>query len=253
MVQNHLLQLLALVAMEPPWSLQPDVVRDMRMAVLRSLRPLAGESVDANVVRAQYGTGSIDGTPVPGYRREPGVKPDSTAETYVALKVLVDNWRWSGVPFFLRTGKRLARRTSEIIIQLKEIPQVLFNADPAFRLAPNLISLRIQPDEGFSIRICSKTPGSPIATPVAMDFDYGPSFDRVTPEAYERLLLDVMVGDATLFMRRDSVEASWAWITPILDRWATREERWLPEYHAGSWGPVEAERLIEMSGRSWWD
>jgi len=254
MVQNHLLQLLALVAMEPPWSLQPDVVRDARLALLRSLRPLQGEAVDSHVVRGQYGAGAPGGTPVPGYRREEGVRPDSTTETYVALEVLVDNWRWAGVPFYLRTGKRLARPTTEIVIQLKEVPQVLFNADPSFRVAPNVISLRIQPDEGFSIRICSKAPGPRVAAvPVSMDYEYGPSFDKVTPEAYERLLLDVMVGDATLFMRRDSIEASWAWITPILDRWTVREERWLPEYPAGSWGPVEAERLIETAGRRWRD
>jgi glucose-6-phosphate 1-dehydrogenase len=254
MVQNHLLQLLALVAMEPPWSLQPDVVRDARLALLRSLRPLTGEAVDSHVVRGQYGSGTLDGTPVPGYRREDGVRPDSTTETYVALKVLVDNWRWAGVPFFLRTGKRLARPTTEILIQLKDVPQVLFNADPSLPVAPNLISLRIQPDEGFSIRICSKAPGPRVAAiPVSMDYEYGPSFDKVTPEAYERLLLDVMAGDATLFMRRDSIEASWAWITPILDRWGVRQERWLPEYAAGSWGPVEAERLIETGGRRWLD
>jgi glucose-6-phosphate 1-dehydrogenase len=254
MVQNHLLQLVALVAMEPPWSLEPDVVRDMRLAVLRSLRPLTGEAVDAHVVRAQYGPGATGDRPAPGYRREDGVKPDSTTETYVALKVLIDNWRWAGVPFFLRTGKRLARQTTEIVVQLKEVPQVLFNADPAFRVSPNLISLRIHPDEGFSIRVCSKAPGARVvARPVSMDFEYGPSFDRVTPEAYERLLLDVMGGDATLFMRRDSIESSWAWITPILDRWSSRGDRWLPEYAAGSWGPVEAERLIELSGRRWWD
>jgi glucose-6-phosphate 1-dehydrogenase len=254
MVQNHLLQLLALVAMEPPWSLQPDVVRDARLALLRSLRPLAGEAIDSHVVRGQYGAGTVDSTQVPGYRREEGVRADSTTETYVALKVLVDNWRWAGVPFFLRTGKRLARPTTEIIIQLKEVPQVLFNADPSFRLAPNLICLRIQPDEGFAIRICSKAPGPRVTVrPVSMDFQYGPSFEKVTPEAYERLLLDVMMGDGTLFMRRDSIEASWAWITPILDRWTSRDERWLPEYAAGSWGPVEAERLIETSGRRWWD
>ncbi len=253
MVQNHLLQLLALVAMEPPWSQQPDVVRDTRLALLRSLRPLSGEAVDAAVVRAQYSEGRLNGESVPGYRREAGVKADSTVETYVALKVLVDNWRWSGVPFFLRTGKRLSRPATEIVIQFKEVPQVLFNAHPEAPLPPNLICLRIQPDEGFSIRVCSKAAGPRVTVrPVSMDFQYGPSFDKVTPEAYERLLLDVMNGDATLFMRRDSVEVSWEWITPILERWATREERWLPEYAAGSWGPVEADRLIETTGRRWW-
>jgi glucose-6-phosphate 1-dehydrogenase len=253
MVQNHLLQLLALVAMEPPWSLEPDVVRDMRLGVLRSLRPLEGDAVDAHVVRAQYGPGTVGAQAVPGYRREQGVGSDSATETYVALKVLVDNWRWAGVPFYLRTGKRLARHTSEIVIQLKPVPQVLFNADPAAHLPPNVIGLRIQPDEGFSIRICSKAPGPRVAVrPVSMDYQYGPSFEKVTPEAYERLLLDVMVGDATLFMRRDSIEASWAFVTPILERWQARAERWLPEYAAGTWGPLEADRLIESCGRCWW-
>ena len=252
MVQNHLLQLLALVAMEPPWSLQPDVVRDMRLGVLRSLRPLAGVDVDTHAVRAQYGPGEVEGEPVPGYRREPGVKPDSTTETYVAIKAFVDNWRWAGVPFFLRTGKRLVRDDTVITIQLKEVPHMLFNVDPASQLAPNLISLRIQPDEGFSIKVCSKAPGPSVdIRAVSMDYDYGPSFDRVTPEAYERLLLDVMGGDATLFMRRDSVETSWAWITPLLKRWAERDNRWLPEYAAGSQGPVEADRLIESAGKRW--
>jgi glucose-6-phosphate 1-dehydrogenase len=252
MVQNHLLQLLALVAMEPPWSLEADVVRDMRRGVLRSLRPLEGDDVDANVVRAQYGSGTVAGTPVPGYRREADVQPDSRTETYVALRAHVDNWRWAGVPFFLRTGKRLARQTTEIVFQLKEVPPILFNGNPGARLPANTITLRIQPDEGFSIGICSKTPGPSVAVrPVSMDFEYGPSFEKVTPEAYERLLLDVMVGDATLFMRRDTVEASWAWVTPILERWAARDERWLPEYAAGTWGPVEGDRLIESSGRNW--
>jgi|WetSurMetagenome_2_1015567.scaffolds.fasta_scaffold105504_2 glucose-6-phosphate 1-dehydrogenase len=252
MVQNHLLQLLALVAMEPPWSLDADVVRDMRRGVLRSLRPVEGDAVDANVIRAQYGSGAVGGKPVPGYRRESGVAPDSTRETYVALCAHVDNWRWAGVPFFLRTGKRLARHTTEIVFQLKDVPPILFNANPGARLPANTITLRIQPDEGFSIGICSKTPGPRVAVrPVSMDYEYGPSFEKVTPEAYERLLLDVMVGDATLFMRRDTVEASWAWVTPILERWAQREERWLPEYSAGTWGPVEADRLIESNGRHW--
>jgi glucose-6-phosphate 1-dehydrogenase len=180
------------------------------------------------------------------------VAPDSTTETYVALKVFIDNWRWAGVPFFLRTGKRLTRHSTEIIIQTKPVPPILFNADPAARLAPNLITLRIQPDEGFSLRISSKTPGPRVhVRPVVMDFQYGPSFEKVTPEAYERLLLDVMVGDATLFMRRDNVEESWRWMTPILERWAERADLRLPEYPAGQCGPVEAERLIETSGREW--
>ena len=252
MVQNHLLQLLALVAMEPPWSLEANVVRTRRLEVFRSLRPLTGLAVDAHVVRGQYRGGTVDGVAVPGYRREADVAANSTTETYVALQAFIDNWRWAGVPFFLRTGKRMTTQSTRVDIQLKEVPPILFNSDPAAPLAPNLITLRIQPDEGFAIRVCSKTPGAGVTVrPATMDYDYGPSFEKVTPEAYERLLLDVMVGDATLFMRRDSVEASWAWITPILERWHERDDRWLPEYPAGEAGPVEADRLIQSTGRRW--
>ena len=252
MVQNHLLQLLTLVAMEPPWSLDPDVVRDARLEVLRSLRPLSGEDIDRQVVRAQYGPGYSLATPVPGYRREADVNPESTTETYVALNVSIDNWRWAGVPFYLRTGKRLPKRASEISVHLKDVPQILFNADPRTRLDSNVLSLRIQPDEGLSLRISSKVPGSKLQIyPVMMDFRYGSTFGNVSPEAYERLLLDVMAGDATLFMRRDAVEASWTFVTRILDRWAERPERWLPEYPAGQWGPIESDRLIEATGRKW--
>src|SRR6476620_3918802 len=196
MVQNHLLQLLCLVAMEPPYSLDPDVVRNAKMEVLRCLRPITGNDVEAVTVRAQYAGGTVACKPVPGYRREPGVKPDSTTETYVALKCFVENWRWSGVPFYLR--------------------------------------------------IVSRVPGTREQThPVEMAFKYAEVFGRPSPEAYERLLLDVMAGDASRFMRRDAVEASWAWITEILEGWHRQGLRWLPEYPAGTCGPVEANRLIE--------
>jgi glucose-6-phosphate 1-dehydrogenase len=252
MVQNHLLQLLALVTLEPPWSLAPDVVRSRRLDVLRSLRPLVGRDVDQHVVRGQYVAGTVDGEAVSGYRQEPGVSAQSTTETFVALDVRIDNWRWAGVPFLLRTGKRLSRRTSEITIQLKEVPPILFNTGASAPLAPNQILLRIQPDEGFDFRVCSKTPGAGVQVrPVMMDFEYGPTFEKVTPEAYERLLLDVMVGDATLFMRRDSVEASWSWITPILERWQEVGRAGLEEYPAGSPGPAEAERLLGSGTRRW--
>lgn len=252
MVQNHILQLLCLVAMEPPYSLDPDVVRNARIDVLRCLKPIVGKDVDRFVVRAQYSSGKVHGTEVPGYRREPGVSPDSTTETYVALKVFVENWRWAGVPFYLRTGKAMAKRASEIAVQFKDIPQILFNANPAAPQAPNVLTLRIQPEEGLSLRIMSKVPGSRTQThPVEMHFKYGEAFGAPSPEAYERLLLDVMAGDASLFMRRDAVEASWAWITGILDGWKEHGTRWLPEYQAGSWGPVEADRLIQNDGRTW--
>jgi len=252
MVQNHILQLLCLVAMEPPYSLEPDVVRNAKMEVLRCLRPITGKEVEQYTVRAQYSEGSVHGSPVPGYRREKGINPDSTTETYVAAKCFVDNWRWSGVPFYLRTGKALPLRTSEVAVQFKEIPRILFNADSQQPQAPNVLTLRIQPEEGLSLRIVSRVPGTRAQThPVEMDFKYSDVFGRPSPEAYERLLLDVMAGDASRFMRRDAVEASWAWITRILEGWEQSGQRWLPEYQAGSWGPVEADRLIQQDGRAW--
>ena len=252
MVQNHLLQLLCLVAMEPPYSLDPDVVRNAKMEVLRCLRPITGKDVETYTVRAQYAAGTVHDKPVPGYRRENGVKPDSTTETYVALKCFVENWRWSGVPFYLRTGKALPHRASEVAVQFKDIPQILFNANPQQPQPANVLALRIQPEEGLSLRIVSRVPGTRAQThPVEMDFQYSDVFGRPSPEAYERLLLDVMAGDASRFMRRDAVEASWAWITKILDGWREQGARWIPEYQAGTWGPVEADRLIEQDGRSW--
>jgi glucose-6-phosphate 1-dehydrogenase len=251
MVQNHMLQLVALVAMEPPHSLKADVVRDERLEVLQSLRRIEGEAVDADVVRGQYRPGFINGRPVPGYREEKGVDPESRVETYVALQIFIDNWRWAGVPFYLRTGKRLPKRASEISVQLKDVPPILFNANPEARLDPNVLSIRIQPDEGFSLRINSKLPGPDVRPyPVKMDFHYSSTFGASTPEAYERLLLDVMHGDATLFMRRDAVEAAWGWIMPILERWAD-DKGAIPTYPAGEWGPPEADRLIENMARKW--
>ena len=252
MAQNHILQLLCLVAMESPYSLDPEVVRNARIDVLRCLRPIVGQDVERYTVRAQYSAGTLHGIPVPGYRREAGVQADSTVETYVALKLFVDNWRWAGVPFYLRTGKALPKRASEVAVQFKDIPQILFNANPAHPQAPNVLTLRIQPEEGLAFRIMSKVPGTRAQThPVEMNFRYGEAFGTPSPEAYERLLLDVMAGDASLFMRRDAVEASWAWITGILDGWQAHESKWLPEYPAGTWGPVEADRLIASDGRSW--
>lgn len=252
MIQNHLLQLLCLVAMEPPYSLDPNVVRNAKMEVLRCLRPITAKDVDKFTVRAQYTEGNVHGTAVPGYRREKGVKPDSTTETYVAVKCFVENWRWSGVPFYLRTGKALPLRASEVAVQFKEIPQILFNAGGHTPQAPNVLALKIQPEEGLTLRIVSRVPGTRAQThPVEMDFKYGEVFGRPSPEAYERLLLDVMAGNASRFMRRDAVEASWAWITQILEAWEKSGQRWIPEYQAGTWGPVEADRLIQNDGRAW--
>jgi glucose-6-phosphate 1-dehydrogenase len=252
MVQNHILQVLAMITMEPPWSLDPETVRDAKLEVLRSLRPLRGASVDTHVVRAQYGPGHHHGEDVPGYRREDNVKPDSTTETYVALKVFIDNWRWAGVPFYIRTGKRMPKRASEAAIYFKPVPEILFNANRDAPLNTNVLALRIQPNEGFSLRLSSKLPGPKIRIyPVKMDFHYGTTFGDSSPEAYERLLLDVMAGETTLFMRRDAVEAAWAWVGDILDSWAASRIRFVPEYQAGSWGPIEADRLIELDGRRW--
>jgi len=252
MVQNHILQLLALVGMEPPYSLDAEVVRDERLELIKALRPIAGPAVDESVVRAQYAAGFDMGRPAPGYREESGVKPDSRTETYVALQVSIDNWRWAGVPFFLRTGKRLPKRASEISVHLKEVPPILFNASKTSKLDPNVLSIRIQPDEGFALGISSKVPGPQARVfPVQMDFHYGTTFGGTTPEAYERLLLDVMAGDQTLFMRRDMVEAAWQWVMPILERWSEQTTGTLPAYPAGEWGPPEADRLIEAGGRRW--
>jgi glucose-6-phosphate 1-dehydrogenase len=261
MVQNHMLQLLCLVAMEAPYSLDANVTRDGKIGVLQCLRPFTPEDVDRFVVRAQYIAGEVDGQEVPGYRREVSdffaklgkpIPPDSTTETYVALRTFVDNWRWAGVPFYLRTGKRLPKRASEVAIQFKDVPQVLFNAHPDVPLEPTVLSLRVQPEEGLALRIASKLPGPKVRIyPVKMEFNYSTSFGDKTPEAYERLLLDVMAGDATLFMRRDQVEVSWQWVMPILDRWQASRARFLPEYRAGTWGPLEADRLIEADSRHW--
>jgi glucose-6-phosphate 1-dehydrogenase len=261
MVQNHLLQVLCMTAMEPPWSLEPDVVRDAKAIALRCLRPLTAEDVEKSVVRAQYIQGEIDGVQVPDYEREvvdyfskrdQPIPNPITTETFVALRVFIDNWRWSGVPFYLRTGKRLPKRTSEVAIQFKNVPNVLFNQHPDVPIEPTVLSLQIQPEEGLSLRISSKLPGPKVRIyPVKMNFNYGTSFGGSTPEAYERLLLDVMAGDATLFMRRDAVEAAWEFVMPILDQWDRSHVKFLPQYQAGTWGPNEADRLIEADGRQW--
>ena len=254
MVQNHLLQLLCLVAMEPPWSLDPDVVRDARLSVLRSLRPIAGKGVGRHTVRAQYGPAVLHGTNVPGYRNEAAIAENSTTETFVAIRAFVDNWRWAGVPFYLRTGKRMQKRTTEIAVQFKSVPEVLFNANRELSGDSNLLVLRIQPEEGFSLRMISKRPGSKVhVAPVDMNFQYNQAYGGVSPEAYERLLLDVMIGDATLFMRRDAVEAAWSWVTDILSGWQQQGVKSLPEYPSGSWGPIEACRLLDSHGRQWRD
>jgi len=251
MVQNHLLQLLCLTAMEPPTDLSADAVRDEKVKVLRALRPLTGKSVAENVIRAQYTEGFINGCEVPGYRQEPGVAPDSVTETYVALRLHIDNWRWAGVPFFVRVGKRLPKSGTEIAIQFRPTPPVLFNRESQLQDANTLV-IRIQPDEGISFRMAAKMPGALLQIePVKMDFHYGTSFGKPTPEAYERLLLDAMSGDATLFARRDEVENAWTFIDGIRTAWDDGAAPRLDFYPAGTWGPREADELLAQDGAVW--
>jgi len=250
MVQNHLLQLLCLTAMEPPVGLDADSIRDEKVKVLRSLRELSDEEIRRSAVRAQYGAGSINGKRVAAYRDEENVDPESMTETYVALKLSIDNWRWAGVPFFVRVGKRLPKAATEIAVHFKGAPPVLFNSANE-DLDDNVLVIRIQPDEGVSLRMSAKLPGAAVRVePVKMDFHYGTSFGKPTPEAYERLLLDAMSGDATLFARRDEVEEAWRFIDRIRNIWDA-DEAPLALYSAGTWGPTEADELIGASGAKW--
>src|ERR1700736_5527391 len=255
MVQNHLLQLLCLVAMEPPTDLGADSIRDEKVKILRSLRRIRGKGVAQNVIRGQYTAGSINGQSVPGYREEKNVRPESMTETFVALRILIDNWRWADVPFYVRVGKRLPKAGTEIGIHFKNAPGVLFNRDQmAVRDgSQNVLVIRIQPDEGVSLRMQSKIPGASVRVqPVKMDFHYGTSFGTASPEAYERLLLDAMAGDPTPFARRDEVEEAWRFVDEIEEEWHQDEKQSpLAFYPAGSWGPAEAEALIENDGRAW--
>ncbi len=254
MVQNHLLQLLSLVAMEPPTDLSADGVRDEKVKVLRSIRQWdSTELVAQNVVRAQYIAGYVDGQNVVGYREEDRVDPESMTETYVALKVMVDTWRWSGVPFYVRMGKRLPKKATEISVHFKEPPTVLFNALSGGVPGGNVLVIRIQPDEGISLRMVSKIPGSALRLePVKMDFHYSTSFGKVSPEAYERLLLDCMAGDATLFARRDEVEEAWKFIDHIEHAWhQSKSPPPMAQYVAGTWGPKESDDLLARDGHKW--
>jgi glucose-6-phosphate 1-dehydrogenase len=250
-VENHLMQLLCLTAMEPPISLSADSVRSEKVKVLRALRPMARESVQENVIRGQYARGFVRADEVPSYREEQGVASDSRVETFLAMRVLIDNWRWGGVPFYVRAGKRLPRRVTEISIQFKKVPHSLFKT-PDGGITPNVLSMRIQPDEGIALRFISKEPGQQtILRDVAMDFRYGSAFGSNTPEAYERLLLDSMRGDATLFTRRDEVEAQWQYIDNVFEAWAAEGNVPPPLYAAGTWGPDQAEDMIARDGRRW--
>jgi len=252
MVQNHLMQLVTLVAMEPPIEIAATPVRDEKVKVLRAVRPIKPEMVDRFTVRAQYGRGYEAGEPVPAYREEERVDPHSTTETFVALKLFIDNWRWAGVPFYLRTGKRLPKRVSEIAIQFRRAPHLLFTSDASERLEPNVLALGIQPDESIALKFAVKVPGATMQLrSVNMGFQYGTSFNVRSPEAYERLLLDAMLGDGTLFTRRDEVEAAWTIVTQIMEGWARKPVQELAQYEAGSWGPEEADTFIQMEGRTW--
>ncbi|MDQ2825199.1 MAG: glucose-6-phosphate dehydrogenase [Verrucomicrobiota bacterium] len=252
MVQNHLLQLLCLVAMEAPTDLGADSIRGEKVKVVRSLRRMLGKEVASNAVRGQYAEGAINGKSVPGYRQEKNVDPKSNTETFVALRLNIDNWRWAAVPIYIRVGKRLPKSGTEISVHFKKAPPVLFNKESVV-LDQNVLVIRIQPDEGISLRMQAKIPGTSLRIePVKMDFHYGTSFGKASPEAYERLLLDAMSGDPTLFARRDEVEEAWAFIDAIEEAWHAKKDA--PElffYPAGSWGPKEADDLLARDGHTW--
>jgi glucose-6-phosphate 1-dehydrogenase len=249
-LQNHLLQLVSLVAMEPPATFEADALRDEKVKVLRAINTRPSDPI-TQVVRGQYGPGWVAANPVPGYRQEQDVDPLSETETFVAARLDVDDWRWSGVPFYVRTGKRLPKRTSEIAIQFREVPHRLFreaDSEPD----PNLLAIRIQPDEGIMLRFGAKVPGLGMALrPVTMDFTYGSSFNVDSPDAYETLILDALQGDASLFTRSDEVEEAWGIVDPIIDAWADAPAPEFPNYEAGTWGPVAADELLAREGRRW--
>ncbi len=252
MVQNHLLQILALTAMEPPAMLEPEAIRDEKVKVLRSIRPMTPEQVGRMVVRGQYSGGEVHGRSQPAYRSEDRVDPASNVETFVAIKLWIDNWRWSGVPFYLRTGKNMPYKASEVRIQFKRPPQVLFAAQCGILLDANSLTLRLQPEEGITLHINGKIPGASMQLrPVRMRFSYDSEFGAYTPEAYERLLLEAMAGDPTLFIRRDELEVAWAFVDSIRDGWGPRPMSEDEFYPAGTWGPAPADGLLQRTNRSW--
>ena len=251
MVQNHLLQLVCILAMEPPTSSDPDAVRDEKLKVLRALRPITGSAVQNKTVRGQYRAGAVNGQPVPGYLDESGVAGDSTTETFVALKAEIDTWRWAGVPFYLRTGKRLQDRVTEIVVTFEDVPHSIFDGSGAS--APNRLVIRLQPQESITLTILAKMPGETMRLkPVDLALDLAGTFKEQRLDAYERLLTDVVKGNLTLFMRRDELDAAWRWIDPIREGWAQHDER-IKNYVAGSWGPAASSALISRDGFAWQD
>lgn len=252
MFQNHIMQLLALTAMEAPVAFSADCVRDEKVKVLRALRPYNSQDVILNTFRAQYASGYVNSEKVKGYKDEDGVAANSTTETFLAARIFVDNWRWSGIPFYIRSGKRLPRRTTEIAIHFKQVPLSLFNWQNMAGDAPNALVLRLQPDEGINLTFGAKLPG-PVneIAPVEMDFDYETSFNQKTPEAYVRLIQDALYGDATLFTRSDEVITQWAFTDRIIDAWGEIKSKYLPVYEAGTWGPQEADQFIQSINRKW--
>jgi glucose-6-phosphate 1-dehydrogenase len=252
MVANHMLQLLAMTAMEPPIAFEADAVREQKVQVFRSIRPIAANELTRRTVRGQYGPGEIDGRAVSGYRQEPGVKPNSSTETFAAIEFHVDNWRWAGVPFYVRTGKRISRPLTEVRVHLKRTPQALFARTPEEQIEPNVIVISIQPDEGIGLQFGAKKPGGQTqVVPVQANFWYRTAFSGRTPAAYKTLLLDAMRGDATLFTRGDEIEAEWSIITPIEQAWAKLPAPEFPNYAAGSNGPDAASRLIGDQRAGW--
>jgi glucose-6-phosphate 1-dehydrogenase len=251
MIQNHTTQLLALTAMEPPGSFEAEALRDEKVKLLKAIEPV-GLGPDMDMARAQYTAGMIGGKKAAGYLEEKGIAPGSSTETYAALRLKINNWRWQGVPFYLRSGKRMPRRVSEIAIQFKCPPGTIFPQKDGFNLAANTLSFQIQPDEGLSLILNAKIPGLDTRTqPVKMSFRYATTFGSNTPEAYERLVLDAMIGDGTLFIRGDEAETSWALYTPVLKYWASQGRKGMETYAAGSWGPEGADKLLSESGHVW--
>lgn len=252
-VQNHMMQLLSLVAMEPPTNLKANAVRNEKVKVMESVRPFPEIGIEKYAIRGQYGPGTINGKNVKGYREEDNVDSNSNIETYVAMELFIDNWRWAGVPFYLRAGKRMPKRTTEIAITFKEVPGILFQSQGA-KIDANILVIRIQPDEGISLKMNCKEPGvtTPLK-PVRMDFRYGSFFGATPPEAYERLICDCMAGDNTLFARADEVIASWRLLTPVLKFWEEQKDTKFPNYAAGTWGPEASKGLLERDGRTWRD